>query len=360
MLFCIIGCSDTPYTGSMLQPGDVDKYIFLHGDGRICLSNGVDSACVTLVPKRKDSAAPIIHIYPKRIVYVFYHEGVPILRAERETETSDIIKEITGGPGTPPGGAGSGVGPRDEGSGQQLGNIGSGDNNGGGGGDNGDGNNNGGNNPGGNNPGGNNPGGNNPDTNNPNTPNPSGHNPPDNVLSHLVEDSSRNGWIVWVYYPHNYVAEGHPRGLGMDPIDPQTGPASVDDPITNYRDDYGFTMRMTGGEIKNFSQTSGPCTDELIGPPPPLGDFFVSEDNRQAGKDNRDDHNDTPCGASGSDYSVQFFVKSTADSITITIRWTHGMYAPQTQTFNIMKEVSIRDYDANPPQDPGHTHQHGW
>ena len=166
------------------------------------------------------------------------------------------------------------------------------------------------------------------------------------MLSHLVyghadDDPAHykgDGWVVWIFYPHNYVEQGHPRG------DIDIGQSS------------GFTLSVSGGTRTNFIQTSGTCTDELIGPPPP----FDSVDNRQPGKDNRDDYDDTPCGADGSDYSVQFFVKSGADKITITIRWTHGMYAGQTQRFNIMKEVSMREYDAEPPPDPGHTNQKRW
>ncbi len=556
MLFGINSCSDMPYTGSMLQPGDVDKYLFSPGDGRICLTNGFETACLTLVPKRRDGTIPIIHIYPSSIKYIFYHEGVPILQAERLMDTTEIVEQIkdaeedkqprdddivsvdippppppedplpvdpplpdtgngegqppgdidgggnqqppggngggnnnggdqtpggnqqppggqqpggnqqppggqqpggnqqppgnTGGGGNqqPPGGqtpGGNGGGnqqspggqqPRDNGGGNQQppgntggsGNGGEKNNNGGdqtppgntgdgqtppgnnnpGGSENGGGNNNGGDQtppgntdgdqqpPGGNgggknnnggdqtppgninpddsNPGGqqprdngdinqqppgntggdqtppgnNNPGNNNPGNNNPppNNPNPSGHNPPDNVLSHLVyghadDDPAHykgDGWVIWIFYPHNYVEQGHPRG------DIDIGQSS------------GFTLSVSGGTRTNFVQTSGTCTDELIGPPPP----FDSVDNRQPGKDNRDDYDDTPCGADGSDYSVQFFVKSGTDKITITITWTHGMYAGQTQRFNIMKEVNMREYDTNPPPDPGHTNQERW
>ena len=557
MLFGINSCSDMPYTGSMLQPGDVDKYLYLPGDGRICLTNGFETACLTLVPKRRDGTIPIIHIYPSSIKYIFYHEGVPILQAERLMDTTEIVEQIkdaeenkqprdsgigsidiptpppppedplpvdppppdtgngggqtpgdidgggnqqppggqqpgggnqqppgdTGGGGnggknnngddqTPPGNTGGGQTPggnqqppgntgggnqqppggqqpRDNGGGNQQppGNTGGGGNGGknnngddqtppgntgdgqtpggnqqppgntGGGGnqqppggqqprDNGGGNqqppgntggsgNSGGNNnngddqtppgntgdgqtPGGNQqppgntggggnqqpPGGQQPrdngGGNQqppgntgggqtpPGNNNPplNNPNPSGHNPPDNVMSHLVyghaDDDpvhyTGDGWVIWIFYPHNYVEQGHPRG------DIDIGQSS------------GFTVSVSGGTRTNFVQTSGTCTDELIGPPPP----FDRVDNRQPGKDNRDDYDDTPCGADGSDYSVQFFVKSSADKITITISWTHGMYAGQTQRFNIMKEVNMREYDANPPPDPGHTNQERW
>ena len=430
----IIGCSDMPYTGSMLKPGDVDKYLFSPGDGRICITNGFETACLTLVPKRRDSTLPIIHIYPSSIKYIFYYKGVPILQAERPMDTTEIVEQIrdagkdnqprdggissvdilpppalppedplpvdsppsppeTDGGQQPPGDTDDGQTPGDTGGsgqqppgntggstnanpnfnplpnqppsnqqppgGQTPGDNGGGNNNNGGKnndgqtpGDNGGGNNNGGNNNGDRNNGGNN-GGNNEKNNGGNNggvtplnnPNPSGHNPPDNVDSHYVyghenEDPTRNGWIIWVYYPHNYVAGDHPRN-------------SISHP-----DGCGFTLSITGGTRTNFTQTSGPCTDN--------------------DSDNRDDYNGVPCtggsnGVEGSDYSAQFFVRENNPKdeglsateiankkITITITWTAGMYAPQTQTFNIMREVSMRNYDAEPPPYPGHTKQDGW
>ncbi|MYI94514.1 hypothetical protein F4083_09375 [Candidatus Poribacteria bacterium] len=184
------------------------------------------------------------------------------------------------------------------------------------------------------------------------------------MLSHLVyghaddnpEHKVGDGWLIWIFYPHNYVKddnndgiEDNPRGLGENPIHPQTGPSPGMYP-------YGFTFSVGGGEVKSFSQTSGGCTDERIGPPP---DDSETTDNRAVGKDNRDDWDDTPCSASGSDYSTQMFVKSSAEKITLTIRWTHGMYAPQTQTFNIMKEINMKNYDEE-GYDPGHLNQHRW
>ena len=137
ILFSITGCSDMPYTGSMMQPGDIDKYLVYPDENTICLQNGYDSACITLVPKRKDSRVPVIHIYPKRIVYVFYYEGAAVMRVERETDTSDIRDQLTGGGGIPPGGGGipPGGGGNNGGGGEDN-NGGGGDNNGGGGEDN--------------------------------------------------------------------------------------------------------------------------------------------------------------------------------------------------------------------------------
>ena len=73
ILFGITSCSDSPYTGSMMQPGDIDKYLSRSG-GKICLINGAESVCVTLYPKRGDKLLPIIHIHPSSITYLFYYK----------------------------------------------------------------------------------------------------------------------------------------------------------------------------------------------------------------------------------------------------------------------------------------------
>lgn len=95
----IIGCADNPHTGSMLSPGDVKKYITRSEDGTICLQANTDSACFTLTPDRNVDAngmkMPVIHVYPQKLVYIFYHEGEPILRAERTTDTQAIVQRLT-------------------------------------------------------------------------------------------------------------------------------------------------------------------------------------------------------------------------------------------------------------------------
>ena len=95
ILFSIVGCSDTPYTGSMLTPADVADYLITKSDGTYCIQNDIDSACLDLIPLIGASAknkGPIVHIYPERILYVFYYEGNPIVRAERIGDTTDIIE----------------------------------------------------------------------------------------------------------------------------------------------------------------------------------------------------------------------------------------------------------------------------
>ncbi len=304
LLLNITGCSDNPYTGSMLQPGDVDNYIFLHGDGRICLTNGVETACVTLVPKRRDGTLPIIYIYQSGIAHVFYHEGVPIIRAERETDTSDIIKEITVRIGTQPGG---GQTPGD--------NTGGSNNDGtpptgtqpGGGqtpGDNTGGSNNDGTPPGnGQTPGGDAGGGNNggappnnggaPPNNGGTPPNnggtpPNDDSPPNNIVSHYVFSNPPNNlrgdeWIVWVYYPDDYSG---PRGLPNSP------------------EGYGFTITVDGGETTEFAQVTG--------------------DERGSG--------------------IRLAIRTDQPETYITITW-NPPYTDRSATFTLKSDIDLTDYD---------------
>ena len=48
ILFSIVGCSDSPHLGSMLTVDDVDRY-FTSTEDSVCLLNGVDSACITIM-----------------------------------------------------------------------------------------------------------------------------------------------------------------------------------------------------------------------------------------------------------------------------------------------------------------------
>ncbi len=81
-----IGCSDTPYTGSMLTPVDVDRYIIRPEPGKICLQNAVDSVCLEFTQGKKRTR---IYIHPESIVYTFYYENTIVLRAETVGEVSD-------------------------------------------------------------------------------------------------------------------------------------------------------------------------------------------------------------------------------------------------------------------------------
>ena len=96
-VLAIAGCSDMPYTGLMLTADDVDGYITSKDGETYCLVNGPDSAYLTLTPtvETQHVNAPIIHIYPQKIVYVFYREGVPVLTVEKVVDTTEIVEKLT-------------------------------------------------------------------------------------------------------------------------------------------------------------------------------------------------------------------------------------------------------------------------
>ena len=99
ILCSIVGCSDMPYTGSMMTTDTVDEYIVSPNDELVCLQNSTDSECLTLIPKdtgKVDSTnGPIIHIHPEKLVYVFYHKGEEIIRAEKIMDTTEIVETLT-------------------------------------------------------------------------------------------------------------------------------------------------------------------------------------------------------------------------------------------------------------------------
>ena len=108
----VIGC-EIPYTGPMLTVDDVDRYLYSTGEDAVCLQDGLDSICVKLTPGPQGPRgpqgpqgsqgpqgnpgvnAPVIHIHENSILYDFYYEDRLILRAERETDTTQIIEQLT-------------------------------------------------------------------------------------------------------------------------------------------------------------------------------------------------------------------------------------------------------------------------
>ncbi len=97
VLFSIIGCTDVPYTGPMLTVDDVDRYLNSLGEDTVCLQDGFDSICIKVVPEKRDEAddIPIVHVHPTSLIYMFYYEDNPILRAERVMDTTQITQELT-------------------------------------------------------------------------------------------------------------------------------------------------------------------------------------------------------------------------------------------------------------------------
>ena len=97
MLFSMIGCSDTPYTGQVLTVDDMVNRYFVSTENTACLYNGVESSCLTLRPPRTGgvaSNAPIIHVHPRKLIYTFYYEGKQIVHAERVIDTTEIVAAL--------------------------------------------------------------------------------------------------------------------------------------------------------------------------------------------------------------------------------------------------------------------------
>ena len=340
-LFSIIGCSDMPYTGSMLTAEDVDRYITI-GEDSACLLSGHASACITLIPETEDDSRPVIHIHPRKLIYVFYYEGVQIMRAERVMDTTEIMEQVRGpeeddqqpddstedggtggdvdgdGGGTPGGGGGTpgdgGGTPGDGGTQQPDGGTqqpdggtqqpdgGTQQPDGGtqqpdGGTQQPDG--------GTQQPDG---GTQQPDggTQQPDggtqQPDGGGNNvvgDPD-IQSHYYYDTKNpiagDGWLIWIYYPAGYnVPPGFGEGTGV--------PA-------------GFTLTPSHGEKTQGAQTSAPCSDY-----------------------DNDEEYDNPC-TDGSDYSAQFRIRTNQTTITVTVRWD-SPYSYLNDTYTLNAAVNI-------------------
>ena len=96
-LFSLIGCTDVPYTGPMLSVDHVDRYHESLGEDTICLHDGFDTICIKVIPEKRGETdnTPIIHVYPTSLIYMFYYEDKPLLRAERVMDTTQITQELT-------------------------------------------------------------------------------------------------------------------------------------------------------------------------------------------------------------------------------------------------------------------------
>ena len=191
-LFSITGCSDTPYTGSVLTVPEVDRYLVSTDGNVVCFQDGIDSTCLKLIPETQNGG-PAIHIYPEKQLYLFYHEGNPILRAAR-------VGNNNGNNG---------------GGGNNNNNNGNNGNNGGG--NNNNNNNNNGNNGGGGNNGNNGNGGNNGNN---------GNNPDDTNDGH--------GWIIWIYYPEGTIRQDPPTLSESGVTVTINGKQLTDDDITGF------------------------------------------------------------------------------------------------------------------------------
>lgn len=98
MFIGFAGCSDVPYTGPVLTVDNVDRYLQSTGEDTICLQDGFDSICLKVRLEdgtdTADDEVPIIYLHPTSLVYTFYYENTPLLRAERFMDTTEIIQQL--------------------------------------------------------------------------------------------------------------------------------------------------------------------------------------------------------------------------------------------------------------------------
>ena len=218
ILFSITGCSDMPYTGSVLTVHEVDRYLVSTDGNAVCFQDDIDATCIGLGAEADTTNGPTVHIYPERRLYLFYHEGNPILRAERVGDTSQ------NGGGSNNGNNGNDNGNNNNGN---NGNNGGGNNNGNDNGNNNNGNN--GNNGGGNNGGGNNNG----DDNGDNSDGMNGDDD-DNNDNPPNDSDDGHGWIIWVYYPEGTAAQDPPTLSESGVTVTINGKQLTDDDITGF------------------------------------------------------------------------------------------------------------------------------
>lgn len=91
---CIIGCSEVPYTGPVLTVDSVDRYLNSIGEDTICLQDGFDSICLKVIQDESLDVQPIIYIHPTSVVFMFYYEDRPVLRAEKVMDATELIQEL--------------------------------------------------------------------------------------------------------------------------------------------------------------------------------------------------------------------------------------------------------------------------
>ena len=101
ILLSITGCADVPYTGPILKVSDVEQFLNSRDEDAACIDDGFDSVCIKLIadeaagdPVSDDSGAPVIHVHPTSLSYLFYYEDKPILLAERTMDTTQIVQEL--------------------------------------------------------------------------------------------------------------------------------------------------------------------------------------------------------------------------------------------------------------------------
>ena len=199
IVFSITGCSDMRYTTTVLTVPEVNRYLVATDGNAVCFQNDLSSTCIKLIPGTQNGAdatnPSTIHIYPEKRLYLFYHEGNPILRAERARITQ-ALTDASGDNGNNNNGDGGNNNNNngDNGGGRNNNNDNSEDNGGGrnnnngNNGDNGDGRNN----------------------NNDNSEDNGGGRNNNNGNDNDGNSDDGHGWIIWVYYPDGTTPDNPP------------------------------------------------------------------------------------------------------------------------------------------------------
>ena len=100
ILTSITGCTDVPYSGTIVTSGDLNQFFNTTGQDTVCLQDGFDTVCVKLLLDTTETDAtgmdytPTVRVHPTNIVYVFDYQGDPILEAKRFMDTTQIVQEL--------------------------------------------------------------------------------------------------------------------------------------------------------------------------------------------------------------------------------------------------------------------------
>ncbi|MDE0483995.1 MAG: hypothetical protein OXI67_15565 [Candidatus Poribacteria bacterium] len=97
LLFTVIGCSETPYTGPILTVDNVNRYLSSTGEDKICLQDGFDTICLKYTQVEADvqgDGAAFVHVHPASVAYIFHFEDIPILLAEKAMDTTEIVQGL--------------------------------------------------------------------------------------------------------------------------------------------------------------------------------------------------------------------------------------------------------------------------
>ena len=147
--------------------------------------------------------------------------------------------------------------------------------------------------------------------------------------SHYYDaNQSKQGWLVWIYYPENY----------KGPRETAEGSADADFLINGF-----MLIPNDGATVTEFSQTEVDCWD----PDKPCNSLGPGDPEKQG----------VP-----TTYSVQIFLETTQDQASVQVIWDRkgenwsDNSPPPDMTYNLMSSKNMMLY-TDPMYDPDHTQQ---